>query len=77
MVYDDHPFIVLTETKFRLTRVQEREEQGKPSKDARRGRCHLLESGFLPLWMTPLLRNYVAQAQAQAPIRNVARSDRS
>jgi hypothetical protein len=30
------------------TRVPEREEQEKPSKDARRGRCHLLESVFGP-----------------------------
>jgi len=35
-------------------RVPDREEPGKPRKDARRGRCHLLESGFWPLWMTPL-----------------------
>jgi len=27
--------------------------------------CHLLETGFWPLWMTLLLRNYAAQAQAQ------------
>jgi len=26
----------------------------EPSKDARRGRCHPLEAGFWPLWMTPL-----------------------
>jgi hypothetical protein len=38
-------------------RVPDREEQGKPSKDARRGRCHPLEAGFWPLWMTPLPRN--------------------
>ena len=46
-------------------RVPDREEPGKPRKDARRGRCHLLEAGFWPLWMTPLPRNYAAQAQAQ------------
>jgi len=39
---------------------------GKPRQDARRGRCHLLETGFWPLWMTLLPRNYAAQAQAQA-----------
>ena len=37
-------------------RVPDREEPGKPRKDARRGRCHLLEAGFWPLWMTPLPR---------------------
>ena len=37
-------------------RVPDREEQGKPSKDARRGRCHPLEAGFWPLWMTQLPR---------------------
>ena len=37
-------------------RVPDREEQGKPGKDARRGRCHPLEAGFWPLWMTPLPR---------------------
>ena len=42
-----------------------REEQGKPSKDARRGRCHPLETGFRPLWMTQLQRNHAAQTQAQ------------
>jgi hypothetical protein len=48
-------------------RVPDREEPAKPRKDARRGRCHPLETGFRPLWMTPLPRNYAAQAQAQAP----------
>ena len=38
-------------------RVPDREEPGKPRKDARRGRCHLLEAGFWPLWMTPLPRH--------------------
>jgi hypothetical protein len=52
-------------------RVPDREEQGKPSKDARRGRCHPLEAGFWPLWMTPLPRNpshksQVTQASARA-----------
>ena len=28
-------------------RVPDRDEQGKPSKDARRGRCHPLEAGIL------------------------------
>jgi hypothetical protein len=28
----------------------------KPRKDARRGRCHLLEAGLWSLWMTPLPR---------------------
>jgi hypothetical protein len=40
--------------------------QGKPSKDARRGRCHyshLLETGFWPLWMTQLPRNYSHKSQ--------------
>ena len=37
-------------------RVPDREEPGKTRKDARRGRCHLLEAGFWPLWMTPLPR---------------------
>jgi len=35
----------------------------QPRKDARRGRCHLLESGFWPLWMTPLPRNYSHKSQ--------------
>ena len=35
-------------------------------KDARRGRCHPLETAFWALWMTPLPRNYAAQAQAHA-----------
>ena len=46
-------------------RVPDREEPGKPRKDARRGRCHPLEAGFWPLWMTPLPRKNAAQAQAQ------------
>ncbi len=29
-------------------RVPDRDEQGKPSKDARRGRCHPLEAGIYP-----------------------------
>ena len=37
-------------------RVPDREEPGKPRKDARRGRCHLLEAGLWSLWMPPLLR---------------------
>ena len=55
-------------------RVPDREEQGKPGKDARRGRCHPLEAGFWPLWMTPLPRNYTAQAQAQAQVGGGFRS---
>jgi hypothetical protein len=42
-------------------RVPDREEQGKPGKDARRGRCHLLEAGFWPLWMTPLPRKTITE----------------
>ena len=42
-------------------RVPDREEQGKPSKDARRGRCHPLEAGFWPLWMTPLPRTNITE----------------
>jgi hypothetical protein len=30
------------------TRVPDRDEQGKPSEDARRGRCHPLEAGIYP-----------------------------
>ena len=37
-------------------RVPDRDEQGKPGKDARRGRCHPLETAFWALWMTPLPR---------------------
>jgi hypothetical protein len=37
-------------------RVPDREDPGKPRKDARRGRCHLLEAGLWSLWMTPLPR---------------------
>jgi hypothetical protein len=46
-------------------RVPDREEQGKPSKDARRGRCHPLEAGFWPLWMTPLPRNTITEYRIQ------------
>ena len=35
--------------------------QGKPSEDARRGRCHPLEAGFWPLWMTPLPRTTITE----------------
>ena len=42
-------------------RVPDREEQGKPSNDARRGRCHPLEAGFWPLWMTPLPRSHITE----------------
>jgi len=45
-------------------RVPDREKQGKPSKDARRGRCHPLEAGFWPLWMTPLPRNNSSKVQS-------------
>ena len=44
-------------------RVPDREEPGKPRKDARRGRCHLLEAGFCPLWMTLLPRPYSHKSQ--------------
>jgi hypothetical protein len=44
-------------------RVPDREEQGKPRQDAPRGRCHLLESGFWPLWMTPLPRHSSHKSQ--------------
>ncbi len=37
------------------------EEQGKPGKDARRGRCHPLEAGFWPLWMTPFPRSNITE----------------
>ncbi len=33
----------------------------KPGKDARRGRCHPLEAGFWPLWMTPLPRSHITE----------------
>jgi len=46
-------------------RVPDREEQGKPGKDARRGRCHPLEAGFWPLWMTPLPRNTITEYRIQ------------
>ena len=35
-------------TRVTRTRVPDRDEQGKPSKDARRGRCHPLEAGIFP-----------------------------
>ena len=38
-------------------RVPDREEQGKPSKDARRGRCHPIEAGFWPLCARALNRD--------------------
>ena len=31
------------------------------SEDARRGRCHPLEAGFWPLWMTPLQRTNITE----------------
>jgi len=46
-----------------------REEQGKPSKDARRGRCHPLDAGFWPLWMTPLPRNNSSKVQSPTLVR--------
>ena len=36
-------------------------KKGKPGKDARRGRCHPLEAGFWPLWMTPLPRSHITE----------------
>ncbi len=42
-------------------RVPDREEQGKPSKDAQRVRCHPLEAGFWPQWMTPLPRTTITE----------------
>jgi len=42
-------------------RVPDREEPGKPRKDARRGRCHPLEAGFWPLWMTQLPRTTITK----------------
>jgi hypothetical protein len=42
-------------------RVPDREEPGKPRKDARRGCCHPLEAGFWPLWMTQLLRTNITE----------------
>ena len=47
-------------------RVPDREEPGKPCKDARRGRCHPLEAGFWPLWMTPLPRHSSHKSQVTA-----------
>jgi hypothetical protein len=47
-------------------RVPDREEPGKPRKDARRGHCHPLETGFRPLWMTQLPRPYAALSTKQA-----------
>ena len=44
-----------------------REEPGKPCKDARRGRCHPLEAGFWPLWMTQLPRNCSHKSQVTSP----------
>ena len=42
-------------------RVPDREEPGKPRKDAQRGCCHPLEAGFWPLWMTPLPRTTITE----------------
>ena len=52
-------------------RVPDREEQGKPSKDARRGRCHPLEASFWPLWMTPLPQNTITEYRIQRDHRSV------
>ena len=48
-------------------RVLDREEQGKPGKDARRGRCHPLEAGFWPLWMTLLPRTNITEYRIPGP----------
>ena len=54
------------------TRVPDRDEQGKPGNDARRGRCHLLEAGFWPLWMTPLPRYATTKYQVPCHARTPA-----
>ena len=46
-------------------RVPDREEPGKPRKDARRGCCHPLEAGFWTLWMTPLRRKTITEYRIQ------------
>jgi len=50
-------------------RVPDREEPGKPRKDVQRGRCHPLEAGFWPLWMTQLpwtnITEYCARGHAR------------
>jgi len=51
-------------------RVPDREEAGKPRKDARRGRCHPLEAGFWPLWMTPLQRTTITEYRIQGRLRS-------
>ena len=52
-------------------RVPDREEQGKPDKDALRGRCHPLEAGFWPLWMTPLPRKTITEYRILLPTSDV------
>ena len=51
------------------TRVPDRDEQGKPSEDARRGRCHPLEAGIYPCgchrYRDTQLPSTKYQAQAQ------------
>ena len=50
-------------------RVPDREEPGKPRKDARRGRCHLLEAGLWSLWMTQLPRHSSHKSQVTSSPR--------
>ena len=57
-------------------RVPDREEPGKPRKDARRGRRHPLEAGFWPLWMTPLPRNCSHKSQVTGTFHNQSRDRR-
>jgi hypothetical protein len=61
--HEQHPAssLALASRCPRGTRYSYREEPGKPRKDARRGRCHPLEAGFWPLWMTPLPRTNITE----------------
>ena len=44
-----------------MSSVRSVSDGGKPRQDARRGRCHPLEAGFWPLWMTPLPRTNITE----------------
>jgi hypothetical protein len=49
------------------TRVPDRDEQGKPREDARRGRCHLLEAGIYPCGCHRYRDTQLPSTKYQAP----------
>jgi len=53
------------------TRVPDRDEQGKPSEDARRGRCHPLEAGIYPCGCHRYRDTQLPSTKYQVPTRRV------